>query len=390
MTQISDSANSGFRLLIQQANAAKQKLAESSLLSQSGEAKATQAGEELELEPGEYTDGDWRVIMSDKLARPFFFNTKTGLGSFSVPPEIVERTDSVEVVTKHASLQDVCISLCDSVNSGKRKRSSSVDILAPESSSSSPLTDTAKGSSSDESRENENVNKVSGSGTAAAVRNLVFVTEGEALPVTNSTDHSNLIVSETKRTQSTPTIEILDGDDEDEVEKDADRLHAPDFIAKDEESAMNVRSQDRGGVIESVYQSTDSTQLDINPSMGKYSNGSSSSSRVSISSLVETNLSSWSCSQCTFENKASVFTCCMCDMPSGRQRRSQRDSQNTIMQGFALTHSQQINVFVDGGPSSSSRQSGNPSQNLSSSSSSLANNEDIVTPAAMKQSSRRK
>jgi hypothetical protein len=392
LTQISDAANSGFRLLIQQANTAKQKLAESSLLSQSGEAKATQAGEELELEPGEYTDGDWRVIMSDKLARPFFFNTKTGLGSFAVPPEIAERTDGVEVVAKNASLQDVCISLCDSVNSGKRKRSSSVDILAPESSSSSPLTDTAKGSSSDESCENVNVIKVNGLGTAAAVRNLVFVTEGEALAGTNTngTDNSNLIVSETKRVQSNPTIEILDDDDEDEIEKDTDRLHAPDFIEKDEESAMNIRNQDKGDVIESVYQSTEGTQLDINPSMGKNSNGSSSSSRVSISSLMESNLSSWSCSQCTFENKASVFTCCMCEMPSGRQRRSQRDSQNTIMQGFALTHSQQFNISADGGPSSSSRLSGNPSQNLSSSSSSLANNEEIVTPAAVKQSSRRK
>jgi hypothetical protein len=388
LTQISDSAKSGFRLLIQQANAAKQKLAESALLSQSGEAKATQAGEELELEPGEYTDGDWRVLMSDKLYRPFFFNTKTGLGSFAVPPEIAERIDGVEVGATNASEEDVCISLCDSVNSGKRKRSSSVGILAPESSSSSPLTDTAKESSSDGSRGNVNAIKVNGLGTAAAVRNLVFVTEGEAPAVmdTNSTDHSNQIVSETKRVQSTPTIEILDDDDEDEVEKDTDRFHAPDFIEEDEESAMNIRSQDKGGVIESVYLS-----LDINPSMGKTSNSSSSSSsRVSISSLMESSLSSWSCSQCTFENKASVFTCCMCDMPSGRQRRSQRDSQNTIMQGFALTHSQQFSVSADGGQSSSSRQSGNPSQNLSSSSSSLANNEEIVTPAAMKQRSRRK
>jgi hypothetical protein len=167
-------------------------------------------------------------------------------------------------------------------------------------------------------------------------------------------------------------------------------LHAPDLIEKDEESTMNRHNQDKGAAIESVYQSTDGTQLDINPSMWKNSNGSSSSSRVSISSLMETNLSSWSCSQCTFENKASVFTCCMCDMPSGRQRRSLRDSQNTIMQGFALTHSQQFNISADGGPSSSSRQSGNLSQNLSSSSSSLANNEEIATPAALKQSSRRK
>ena len=376
-------------MLIQQANAAKQKLAESFLLSQSGEAKAKQAGEDLELEPGEYTDGNWRVLMSDKLSRPFFFNTKTGLGSFAVPPEIAERTDGVKVVATNASLEDVCISLCDSVNSGKRKRSSSVDLLAPES--SSPLTDTAKESSSDGSCENVSVIKINDSGTAAAVRNLIFVTEGEAPAVTNSTDHSNHIVSETKKVQNTRTIEILDDDDDEEIEKDTDRFHAPDFIEKDEESAMNIHNQDKGGVVESVYQSTDGTQLDINPPIGKnFSGSSSSSSRVSISSLMENNLSSWSCSQCTFENKASVFTCCMCDMPSGRQRRSQRDSQNTIMQGFALTQSQQFNISADAGPSSSSRQSGNSSQNVSSSSSSLGDNEEIVTPAALKQSSRRR
>ena len=96
------------------------------------EASDILTSEELELEPGEYTDGDWRVVMSDKLSRPFFFNTKTGLGSFTVPKEIAEATDHSEVGAMNASKEDVCISLCDSENSGKRKRSTSIDIVLPE------------------------------------------------------------------------------------------------------------------------------------------------------------------------------------------------------------------------------------------------------------------
>lgn len=358
MTQISDSANSGFRLLIRQANAARQKFAESSSSSNSGETEAILASQDLEPEPGEYTDGDWRIIMSDKLSRPFFFNTKTGLGSFAVPKEIAGANDAAEVGAVSASQKEVCISLCESVNNGKRKRSPSIDILVHEDHALSQTL--LKSGSTGDSFEIPNAIKIDDTGTAAAVRNLIFVTEGETPVVAKSFDRSNHVVSDIKKSQDTPTIEILDDDDDDDkdddedvdkkvkkVEKGTEGLHAPDLTKKGDHDTINVSNSDKHGVVESAYQSTDSTQLDINQSNEKISNGSSSRN-----SLMESNISHWSCSQCTFENKSSAFTCCMCGMHSGRQRRSLRDSQNTIMQGFALTQSQQSNYSTDVFPGS--------------------------------------
>eukprot|EP01034_Spumella_vulgaris_P030935 gene30935-38234_t len=46
-----------------------------------------------------YTWGPWRVVMSHKLGRPFFFNTQTQIGQFAVPPELlltVRPTDEEE------------------------------------------------------------------------------------------------------------------------------------------------------------------------------------------------------------------------------------------------------------------------------------------------------
>ena len=360
LTQISDSANSGFRLLIRQANAAKQKFAESSSSSHGDSTEAILASQDLEPEPGEYTDGDWRIIMSDKLSRPFFFNTKTGVGSFAVPKEIAEATDAAESSAVRAPQEEeVCISLCESANKGKRKRSPSIDILSHEDNALSQTL--VKSGSSGDNIEIPNAIKIDDTGTAAAVRNLIFVTEGETPVVAKSFDRSNHVVSDIKKSQGTPTIEILDDDDDDDdnkdedkdgdnnvkkIEKGAERLHAPDLIENGDQNTMNVHNLDKHGIVESAYQSTDSTQLDITQSNEKISNGSSSKNNQ-----IESNIS-WSCSQCTFENKSSAFTCCMCGMHSGRQRRSLRDSQNTIMQGFALTQSQQTNYSADVFPSS--------------------------------------
>ena len=361
MTQISDSANSGFRLLIRQANAAKRKFAESSSSSHSDSTEAILASQDLEPEPGEYTDGDWRIIMSDKLSRPFFFNTKTGVGSFAVPKEIAETTDAAELGAVSASQEgEVCISLCESANNGKRKRSTSIDIVSHDDHALSQTVN--KSGSSGGSFEIPNAIKIDDTGTAAAVRNLIFVTEGETPVVAKSFDRSNHVVSDIKKSQGTPTIEILDDDDDDDddnkdedkdgdnnvkkIEKGTERLHAPDLIENGDQNTINVHNLDKHGIVESAYQSTDSTQLDITQSNEKISNGSSSKNNQ-----IESNIS-WSCSQCTFENKSSAFTCCMCGMHSGRQRRSLRESQNTIMQGFALTQSQQTNYSTDVFPGS--------------------------------------
>lgn len=36
----------------------------------------------------DYNWGPWRIVMSTKLLRPFFFNTLTGIGQFKIPPEL--------------------------------------------------------------------------------------------------------------------------------------------------------------------------------------------------------------------------------------------------------------------------------------------------------------
>ena len=327
--------------------------------------------------------------MSDKLSRPFFFNTKTGLGSFTVPKEIAEATDHSEVGAMNASKEDVCISLCDSENSGKRKRSTSIDIVLPEG-LDDDLNHIEKLNSTEESFEKSNTIKIDDPGRAAGVRNLYFVSEGEASAVMNSVHHSKHTVSDIKKLQDSSTIEILDDDDDDGgVEKDADLSHAPDLIKSYDHHAFNINYPDKCDVIESVYQSTDSTQLDIHQSNRNHTIGSSSS-RSSDGVLMDSNLLSWSCAHCTFENMSPVFSCNMCGMPSGRQRRSQRDSQNTIMQGFALTQSQQNNLSTDAGTSSSSRHCSNLTQNLLSTSSSVANYGEAATPVNLKQNSRRK
>ena len=45
----------------------------------------------------DYDWGPWRIVMSRKLLRPFFYNTLTGIGQFKIPPELnIVVTDSFD------------------------------------------------------------------------------------------------------------------------------------------------------------------------------------------------------------------------------------------------------------------------------------------------------
>jgi hypothetical protein len=84
-----------------------------------------------------YDWGPWRVVMSRKLARPFFFNTTTGVGQFAVPPELqlviddeAQALASVEVVDledceKEALGEPECKEVTKETSQGRRTRSKS-------------------------------------------------------------------------------------------------------------------------------------------------------------------------------------------------------------------------------------------------------------------------
>ena len=76
-----------FKLLVQAARKHKQREAEAVAAAASSSSSSTALLSD-ELVPGEYRWGPWRVAFSEKLGRPFFYNTDTDMGTFDVPVEL--------------------------------------------------------------------------------------------------------------------------------------------------------------------------------------------------------------------------------------------------------------------------------------------------------------
>ena len=295
----------------------------SSSSSSSGSIEASKTHEiSDEAELGEYSDGKWRILMSNKLGRPFFYNSETKIGQFSIPEEFT--TTSAQEEEEHTSLVELqddpesvptAAKVFDLSTSDSPKNTNDVEFQAVYSkkakiekrtSSSIPQEDS-------QNRKEDSQDPINTSGQQSHEKNSRAIIDSD-----RSNDQQGCVESE----------EIM--------------CIPEDSCSENFENIMPVCEKTEEEI------PFDHTQIDSQ--IGFYEsnlsttvlNGGGDDDGDGDGDVL--NEKKWACTACTFENNNEVFSCAMCGHPSGlsKLRRSQRDSHvntgsGSIMHGFSLS-----------------------------------------------------
>jgi hypothetical protein len=293
-----------FQLMVQKVKDDKSKLLKANTAASSSSSSSSQS-EQMEIssakEPGEYGWGIWRVIMSDNAGRPFFYNTETKTGQFSIPDELTvddvddtkyeekcnefnasdDEDENIQNSGEHDDFDSSCLTQSrtrsQSQHSTSKKTKKVLESLSMSNSSSSHLTKQGKNGK--------------GSNRGYETSGNVGSDENEVHDLTN--DDVNC-----ERKSNTD-------DDEDAFEGD-------DF----EDKGVETEVVGLNGRYESHQGKQDS----------------------------DTDDNAWTCTNCTYSNSSAIFSCEMCAKASGRLRqgRSQKDVSNngSIMNAFSNTQTQ--------------------------------------------------
>lgn len=253
-----------------------------------------------EKEPGEYDSGVWRVIMSDDNGRPFFYNTVTKIGQFSIPDEL-----SLNDIDEESEHEEKLHEFNGSDNGFEDLQGDSED----DPFESNCLTQSRTRSQSQFSTSNK-VEKLPKSSS-----------------VSNGNSQSEKLGKKGKKMGSGHNFEEDPGnicsDDNREVFIIHDLSDDNDVSGSKSKNDINKDSQD-----EPIEEVTGRGEGDL---------GNQDSDTDD----------KWTCSHCTYNNFSAIFSCELCAHPSGRQRqgRSQKDNltNGSIMHAFSGTQTQSSN-----------------------------------------------
>jgi hypothetical protein len=295
-----------FQLMVQKVKNDKSKLLKANNAASSSSSSSSQS-EPVEIssskEPGEYGWGIWRVIMSDNAGRPFFYNTETKTGQFSIPEELsLDDVDDTKYEDKYNEFNASDDEDENTSNYGEnddfdsscltqsRTRSQSQHSTSKKTKKGPESLSMSNGSSSHLTRQGKNGK---GSNRGYEISGNVGSDENEVYDLTND----DVNCERKLKTDDSDDASLDDGDDfEDEgIETEVVRLN---------------------GRVESHQGKQDS----------------------------DTDDNAWTCTNCTYSNSSAIFSCEMCAKASGRQRqgRSQKDISNngSIMNAFSNTQTQ--------------------------------------------------
>jgi hypothetical protein len=314
-----------------------------------------------DLEPGEYTDGVWRIVMSDKLGRPFFYNTTTKVGQFVIPEELTEAGLKAEGLSAAGAergdldannnpsaaiseIMDLCASDSSEVEvaglssrtrlrrESKRQKSSNFSKSHSQKELDNHQIEEGKDRGEDYTSGGENgLHRDTSSDAVRLLCEKGGEPQGNTVPETGSAlkNHTDNIFREWNAD---------DSDDDDVVaivsKQDSRRL-SEDTGSSGIKSCIDEACVDVASAVEEKDSSWDS--------------GIGVGQRQAWSEP-----SKWNCSRCTYENEPNDPSCTMCAQPNSslQPRRSQRDrdrdtlggqgqQSGSIMRGFALALSQQ-------------------------------------------------
>lgn len=275
-----------------------------------------------DTEVGEYSEGYWRILMSERLGRPFFYNTLTKIGQFSIPEEF-----SFAAADQEKERQ-VVVESSDNCKSDHTDHFPTVAITEvfdlSKFDSSETNDDQLRPTSRKKVRiEMENISLVSTEFFFSPEYTSEQTESGfdEKLICENNKPKCNM--SDNDSSETVCITEDLDGEDIDDILKDRG--------VKEEDVPLDHSQPDSNS---SSNLATRSIEGSSGPSNAFDSDGDNT--------LVSGN--SWACTACTFENNNEVFSCTMCGHSSSfsKLRRSQRDNHlnagsGTINHGFSLT-----------------------------------------------------
>ena len=283
-----------------------------------------------EAEQGEYSDRKWRILMSDKLGRPFFYNTETKIGQFTIPAEFTSTTAQEQ---EHPSFEK---SLYPCKSQDDTESIPAATEVFDLSTSDSPK------KTNDDDFQAVYSKKVK---TEKNTTSLLWK-EDYLDPMNFSGVHS----SENK---SRATIDIdridnqLGNDDSEEsmcITEDicSDKFHNTLTVCNSKEEEMPLDHTQIDSQI-GFHEPTLSSNM-LNSEGDRDGDGDGGDDGDGDVEDIVTNEKKWACTACTFENNNEVFSCAMCGHPSGlsKLRRSQRDSHvntgsGSIMHGFSLS-----------------------------------------------------
>jgi hypothetical protein len=311
-----------------------------------------------DLEPGEYTDGVWRIVMSDKLGRPFFYNTSTKVGQFIIPEELTE-----------AGLKAACAERgdLDARNSPSAVISEVMDLCASDASEVE-----VAGSSSRTQLRRESKRQKSSHLLKSHRQKEVGNHEIED-GIDKGEDFASVSEDGLLHNTSSNVVQILcEKGDEPQGNKVPDRDSAfkndannifKEWSAEDSDNDDDVgvaSNQEGRRLCEEAGSSGMKSDVDdvcVDVANAVEEKDSSWDNGISVGQRQPwRDPNKWNCSRCTYENEPNDLSCMMCAQPNSslQPRRSQRDKDRdslggqwqgqqsgSIMRGFALALSQQ-------------------------------------------------
>lgn len=368
--QISESANSTYLKLIQSVRADKLKQRE--MASSSGSCDTNHQSMDVSTEPmdGEYTDGDWRIVMSERLGRPFFFNEKTQIGQFAIPVEL--ESTALEETSKRLKASNEAI-ISPQLSMPRKVLKDDPDVL--DLSMSDPLESDLEGreggecvsigvgtfdSESSICRSGEMTEAASSQGSVkndmkAPGTSVTYVHCSNGPPLESPFSPSDSVPLAASMMPSGNHIALeLRGCPHEGVCKDVGAEGSEKhFLSNCDNNASTTEDADSS---EEALLATNEKRALIGGIINLIDSNSSSSgegfdrpdSDGNVMSVADDSVPTrgdvtWTCLQCTFLNSSSTFSCDICGTNRQSPRRSQRESHlpsGTIMHGFSLTQTQ--------------------------------------------------